>query len=86
MEITVSGPIQNEGPAAGMVMDFADIETIVRREVIDQWDHQYLNDVVPFSPTAENLAAEVFRRVSAALPVTRVRLWETSLYFVDIEA
>ncbi|MBI2030173.1 6-carboxytetrahydropterin synthase QueD [Candidatus Kaiserbacteria bacterium] len=86
LEVTISGPIQTTGPAEGMVMDFAELEEVVRREVIDQWDHQYLNDILPFPTTAENLAAEIFKRVSAHLPVSRVRLWETKLYFVDVEA
>lgn len=86
-EVTVTGPIQTEGRVTGMVMDFSDIEEVVNREVVSQWDHQYLNDIVEFPTTAENLAAEIFRRVSKDLPgVTRVRLWETPIYYVDIEA
>lgn len=37
---------------AGMVMDF----THIKREVQDKLDHKFLNDVVPFNPTAENIA------------------------------
>ena len=36
----------------GMVMDF----THIKREVQDKLDHKCLNDVVPFNPTAENIA------------------------------
>lgn len=36
----------------GMVTDFTHIKTAV----MDRLDHAYLNDVVPFNPTAENLA------------------------------
>ena len=36
----------------GMVMDF----THIKREVQDKLDHKFLNDVVPFNPTAENIA------------------------------
>ena len=36
----------------GMVMDF----THIKREVQDRLDHKFLNDVVPFNPTAENIA------------------------------
>lgn len=36
----------------GMVVDF----THIKREVQDKLDHKFLNDVVPFNPTAENLA------------------------------
>ena len=38
--------------ANGMVMDF----THIKREVQDKLDHKFLNDVVPFNPTAENIA------------------------------
>ncbi len=36
----------------GMVTDF----THIKRIVMDQLDHACLNDVVPFNPTAENMA------------------------------
>ena len=38
--------------ANGMVMDF----THIKREVQDKLDHKFLNDVVQFNPTAENIA------------------------------
>ena len=44
---------------AGMVMDF----THIKREVQDKLDHKCLNDVVPFNPTAENIAKWVCERI-----------------------
>ena len=38
--------------ANGMVIDF----THIKREVQDKLEHKFLNDVVPFNPTAENIA------------------------------
>ena len=38
--------------ADGMVVDF----THIKRTVHDKIDHAYLNDVVDFNPTAENIA------------------------------
>lgn len=38
--------------ADGMVVDFTHIKQIV----MDRLDHQVLNDVLPFNPTAENIA------------------------------
>jgi len=38
--------------ADGMVTDFTDI----KRAVLDRLDHTCLNDVLPFNPTAENIA------------------------------
>ncbi len=59
-------------------MDFARLSEVVEREIVIQWDHQYLNDVVTFVTTAELLAEEVFRRLaSAGISVSRIELWET---------
>lgn len=36
----------------GMIIDFTDIKKLVH----DKLDHKNINDVVPFNPTAENIA------------------------------
>lgn len=36
----------------GMVVDFSEVKRIVKKHL----DHQNLNDVLPFNPTAENIA------------------------------
>jgi 6-pyruvoyltetrahydropterin/6-carboxytetrahydropterin synthase len=38
--------------ADGMVIDFSHIKQVVK----DQLDHRNLNEVLPFNPTAENIA------------------------------
>lgn len=38
--------------ADGMVADF----TEVKKHLLEQLDHRVLNDVLPFNPTAENIA------------------------------
>ena len=45
--------------ANGMVIDF----THIKREVQDKLDHKFLNDVVPFNPTAENIAKWVCEQI-----------------------
>ncbi len=80
LQVTVEGPVGD----SGIVIDFADIKSVVQREVIDRFDHQYLNDLLD-NPTAELIAAEVWKAVEAAdLAVTRIRLWETSDCFVEV--
>ena len=64
-------------PASGMGIDFADLKTVVRREVIDRLDHTYLNDLIE-NPTAENIAVWIWGRLAAALPgVVEIELFET---------
>ena len=68
----------------GMGVDFKAMKKAAN-EVGDQLDHRYLNDLEPFksvNPTAENIAAYMFRQISERLnsdtiKVTAVTLWET---------
>ena len=39
----------------GMVVDFS----LIKERVEKAFDHQYLNDLVPFNPTAENMAHHI---------------------------
>ncbi|RMG28230.1 MAG: 6-carboxytetrahydropterin synthase QueD [Gammaproteobacteria bacterium] len=68
----------------GMAIDFRAVRRAAR-EVTDQLDHRYLNEVPPFdqiNPTAENLAAWLHGELARRLNDDRVRvravtLWET---------
>jgi 6-pyruvoyltetrahydropterin/6-carboxytetrahydropterin synthase len=73
LEVSVQGPI---GPS-GIVVDFAELDAVVRQVVIDRFDHTYLNDLLD-NPTAELIAEEAWKTLEAAgLSVARLRLWET---------
>ena len=69
----------------GMGMDFADLKTEVK-EVTEPLDHRHLNDLPGFTncnPTAENVAAYVYREVGKRINreganVSAVTIWETS--------
>lgn len=85
LEVSVSGEVQTSGNEEGMVMDFKTLSEVVDREIINQWDHHYLNDIVSFTPTAELLAQECFRRIkNAGISVCKVKLWETAKCFVEV--
>lgn len=91
LEVEVSGELKPAGSSAGMVTDFADLDGLVQAIVLDHWDHEDLNQWLD-NPTAENLAANAFRRLSEAahvplgVEVVRVRLWETSRSWAEVKA
>ncbi|MFT7557430.1 MAG: 6-pyruvoyltetrahydropterin/6-carboxytetrahydropterin synthase [Planctomycetota bacterium] len=89
LEVTVSGPIKPEDGSSdeGMIMDFADMGVVVKKEVTEKFDHQFLNDLVGYVTTAENLAMDIFDRLeSAGLPLLRVRLWETRKAYAEVSS
>lgn len=69
---------------AGMGIDFKKMKNAAN-EVGDEMDHRYLNELKPFTeinPTAENIAAYMYREISKRLnsdsiTVSAVTLWET---------
>ncbi len=81
VEVEVSARALDE---IGMALDFKTIRKAAKG-VIGELDHHYLNDLSPFTqinPTAENIAAYLFRRLSDQLnreniKVSAVILWET---------
>ena len=65
-----------------MVLDFGDLKKIVNEAVIDKLDHQYINDVVPGPPTAENMVGWIaYQLLETGLDVVSLKLWETDTSF-----
>lgn len=68
----------------GMGVDFKTVKATAK-EVLDRLDHRHLNDVPPFdsiNPTAENIAAFLYREIALMLndervAVSAVTVWET---------
>jgi len=81
VEVTVTGPVD---PATGMIAHLGELDVFVAREVIEPFDHTYLNkDVAAFQdrvPTTENLCTEIFERLKKfpGARLVRIRLEETS--------
>lgn len=81
--VTVEGP---DLDAIGLLADFVHVKGALR-EIIRAIDHQYLNDLEPFTtvnPSAENMAKyfydEMVRRLKELPPGARVKeitVWET---------
>lgn len=78
LEVAVEGPLQPEGPAAGMVEDFDVVGRAVKETVIAALDHRSLNELIE-NPTAERITIWIWRRLSPLLPgLAELVLWETS--------
>ena len=82
VEVAVSGPMDR---ATGMIVNLADLDAFVESEVIEPFDHKYLNEEIAefrdHVPTAENICIEIFNRLKRFQWATleRVRIEETGL-------
>ncbi len=82
VEVAVSGPVD---PATGMIANMTDLDAFVEREVIEPFDHKYLNEEIhefrERVPTTENICIEIFNRLREFphAKLERVRVEETSL-------
>jgi 6-pyruvoyltetrahydropterin/6-carboxytetrahydropterin synthase len=80
VEVSVSGEVD---PATGMIANLADLDRFVERQIIEPFDHRYLNEeVAAFRqtvPTTENLCIEIFQRLKnfPKAKLERVRIEET---------
>ena len=79
-EVSVTGAVD---AATGMIANLSDLDAYVAREVLEPFDHTYLNkDVAAFRevvPTTENLCIEIFERLKKfpGARLARIRLEET---------
>jgi 6-pyruvoyltetrahydropterin/6-carboxytetrahydropterin synthase len=89
VEVSLQG---NLDPVTGMVLDLKELKAILEHEIVEPYDHRFLNhEVPPFDrivPTTENIALDIWRRLQPRLSVngTRlhaVRVYETPDLFVD---
>ncbi|MDP9106641.1 MAG: 6-carboxytetrahydropterin synthase QueD [Candidatus Eremiobacteraeota bacterium] len=77
LDVTLEGPLQQNGPAAGMVEDFDVVSRVVKAAAIDQLDHRSLNELMD-NPTAENIVGWIWQRLASELPLlAELTLWET---------
>src|SRR5690349_3043195 len=89
IEVSLEG---EPDPATGMVLDLKELKELLNREVVEPYDHRFLNyEVPPFDrvvPTAENVALDIWRRLEPHLSdgnrrLRNVRVYETPDLFVD---
>ncbi len=90
LEVTVRGDVD---PVHGMVLDLKELKEIIRENVLDIYDHRFLNrEVPPFDkvvPTAENIAGDIWQRLSDPVgklgsTLHSIRLHESDNLFVEV--
>ena len=89
VEVSLAG---DPDPVTGMVLDLKELKEVLNREVVEPYDHRFLNyEVPPFDrviPTTENIARDIWRRLEPHLnrggnKLHSVRVHETPDLYVD---
>jgi 6-pyruvoyltetrahydropterin/6-carboxytetrahydropterin synthase len=89
VEVSLEG---EPDPVTGMVLDLKELKEILTREIVEPYDHRFLNhEVPPFDrivPTTENIARDIWQRLDGRLTDARrrlhaVRVYETPDLYVD---
>ncbi len=57
-----------------MIIDFRDAKKIILKYLPD---HQYLNELYDFNPTAENIVRHLKTEIQKELPLVKLILWES---------
>ena len=81
IEVTIEG---DPDPVTGMVRDLKEVKDIIHNEVVEPFDHRFLNhEVTPFDhviPTVENITVEIWGRLHAKLSTLTSRLHSVRVY------
>jgi len=89
IDVTVEG---DPDPVTGMVLDLKKLKEVVNQEVIEPYDHRFLNrEVAPFDhvvPTVENIAIDIWQRLAPhvaqqGIRLHGIRVYETPDLYVD---
>ena len=67
LEVIIAGEAD---PVTGLVVPLQRLDAYVRRVVLDDFDHKYMNEEIPafrdVPPTTENVVTEIRRRLNAS--------------------
>ena len=89
VEVSLEG---RPDPVTGMVLDLKELKDILTREIVEPYDHRFLNyEVPPFDrevPTTENIARDIWKRLEPRFSggsnrLHSVRVYETPDLYVD---
>lgn len=82
MDIGIKNKVLQE---TGMVMDFGELKTIVNEEIIDKFDHGFLNEFIDY-PTCEIMISWIWSRLSKRVKgIDFIRVWETDGSYCEMK-
>lgn len=80
LEVTVKGQID---PRTGMLADLGEVQRIIDEQVVEPFDHTFLNKDIPYFaevvPTAENIAVHIRSLLAAPMQETGAQLHKIKL-------
>lgn len=79
LQVTVKGKINRK---TGMIIDFHELNDIVKKIILDKLDHTYLNNIIK-NPTTENITIFIWKRLKPFLNLYEVIVWESSTAFAS---
>lgn len=71
--------LEGQPDEEGMVFDFVQLKELVNEKIIDEFDHAYLNNIIP-QPTAENIAVYVWDNLIDDINRDNCRLYEVQVW------
>ena len=75
--VVITGQELSSPPKGDVLLDYGDISKIVKKHVVDVYDHQYLNDILEINNvTAEFLAKHIYHILEPMIP---------GLYYVEVK-
>src|SRR6266699_6853385 len=81
VEVSLAG---DPDPVTGMVLDLKELKAILTHQVVEPYDHRFLNyEVPPFDrvvPTTENIARDIWQRLEPDLCNQKSRLYSIRVY------
>lgn len=86
VQVRAHGPVdQGSGESSeGMVLDFGELKA-AWQELYERLDHRFLNDVLDFTTTAENLAGYLLEVLHGRVAqVCAVRVYETTSCWAEV--
>ena len=89
VEVTVRG---TPDPTTGRIVDIQEMESIVKEQVVDRFDHKHLNldcpEFADLNPSVENITTVIWELLDGQLEparLSKIRVWETPKTYAEIE-